>query len=242
MNLSEFLRAAAEAWALLAVYPFRWVAVVIVFLVLVESLMLIPYVGFVVKLAVAGIVVPQVVYLFAEASRGQAPSPLGLMGAFSISPSTMVVLVGASILPFAVGILFLYFKGGAPAIEFFFGNMFKAKPPAAAQFAQFKYVMQVMAIPFTLLAGAVAVKGLAGGSALAAALSSAVTNWLPVALLALLALAFEWSSALLPSVMPKPAAALVGIVLLLGYLAWSFAVTYTVSAKVFGAPVVRGAA
>jgi len=58
----------------------------------------------------------------------------------------------------------------------------------------------------------------------------------------LLALAFEWSSAQLPAVMPKGAAALVGGALLVAYLAWTFALTYTVSAKVFALPTVRSAA
>ena len=120
--------------------------------------------------------------------------------------------------------------------------MFKTKPPTAAQFEKFKYVMQFVAIPFTLLAGAVVVKGLAGLAALSAALSAAIVNWLPVLLLGLLALAFEWFSALLPSVLPKPAAAVIGILLLVAFLAWSFAITYTVSAKVFDAPVARSAA
>jgi hypothetical protein len=217
-------------------------AVVVVFLVAVESLMFIPYFGFVIKLAVAGVVVPQVVAMFAGAAHGQTPGPMGMLGAFSFPPSTLAVLVGAALIPFAVGVLFLYANGGAQSIEFFFGNVFTTKPPSAAQFAQFKYVMQLMALPFTLLAGAVVVKGLVGLAALSAALSATVANWLPVLLLALLALAFEWSSAQLPSVLPKPAAVVVSLVLLVVYLAWSFAITYTVSARVFGPPAAKSAA
>ena len=242
MNLSEFLSSASEAWALLAAYPLRWAVLIVVFLVVVESLTFIPYVGFVVKLAVAGIVVPQVVVLFAAASLGHAPSPTGMVGAFSFPPSTMAVLMGASLVPFALGIIYLYLKGGSSAVEFFFGNMFTTKPPSASQFEQFKYVMQIAALPFTLLAGAVVIKGLTGLAAVSAALVAAVTNWLPVLLLALLALGFEWSSAQLSAVLPKPAAAVVGIVLLVAYLAWSFAITYTVSNRVFGQPVVKSAA
>jgi hypothetical protein len=242
VNLSEIFTAASEAWGLLASYPFRWLAVVLVFLVAVESLMLIPYVGFVVKLALAGIVVPQVIAIFAAAAQGKAPNPLGMLGAFSLPLSTQAVLVCASLLPFFLGIGFLYFKGGSQAIEFFFGNIFKARPPSAALFGQFKYVMQLTAIPLTLLAGAVAVKGLVGVSALSSALSAAIENWLPVLLLALLAVAFEWSSAQLPSVLPKPIAAAVGGVLLVVFLAWSFALTYTVSAKIFGPPGLKSSA
>ena len=242
MNLSEFITAASDAWGLLVSYPFRWLAVVVVFLVAVESLMFIPYVGFVIKLAVAGIVFPQVVAMFAGAAQGKAPSPVGMLGAFSFPPSTQAVLVGAALLPFAFGILFLYIEGGTQAIEFFFGNILKTKPPSTALFDQFKYVMQFIALPLTLLAGAVVVKGLVGLTALSAALSAAVENWLPVLLVALLALAIEWSSVQLPSVLPKPIAVAIGGVLLVVFLAWSFAINYTVSAKIFGTPAVKSAA
>ncbi len=242
MNLSEFLASASEAWALLASYPFRWLAVIVVFLVAVESLMFIPYIGFVVKLAVAGIVVPQVVAIFAGAAHGQLPSPVGMLGAFSFPPSTQAVLVGAALFPFTVGVLFLYAKGGTQAIEFFFGNILKTKPPSAELFVQFKYVMQLIALPLTLLAGAVVVKGLVGLAALSAALSTAVANWLPVLLLALIALTFEWSSQQLPAFLPKPIAVAVGGVLVVLFLAWTFAITYTVSVKVFGPTAAKSVA
>ena len=242
MNLPEFLSAASAAWSLLATDPWRWLLVVLVFLVAVESLMFIPYVGFVVKLSVAGIVVAQVIAIFAAAATGQSPSPTGMLSAFSLPVSSQFALASAALLPFAAGILFLYIKGGPPAIEFFFSNMFKTKPPSPEQFEQFKYVMQAVALPFTFLAGAVVIKGLSGFAAISAALSAVVTNWLPVLLLGLLAVAFEWTSAHLPSLMPKGAAALLGGVLLVAYLAWSFALTYTVSAKVFAPPTAKSAA
>jgi hypothetical protein len=241
VNFPEFLSAASEAWGLLAAYSFRWLLVVLVFLVAVECLTFIPYVGFVVKLAVAGVVGAQVVAIFAAAAAGQSPSPTGMLSAFSLPIKSQVALAGAALLPFAVGTLFLYFKGGLSAVEFFFGNMFKTKPPSPEQFEQFKYVM-LAAFPFTYLAGAVVIKGLSGFAAISAALAAAVTNWLPVLLLGLLALAFEWSSAHLPSLMPTGAAALLDGVLLVIYLAWSFAITYTVSVKVFGSPRVKSVA
>ena len=242
MDFFDFLSSASSAWALLSAYPLRWALIVVVFLVAVESLTFIPYAGFVIKLAVAGVVVPHVIALFSQAAAGQPPSPVRLLEAFAYPPSTLAVFVGASLLPFAVGIAFLYVKGGRQAIEFFFGNMLRTKPPPKALFERFKYVTQVVALPFTFLAGAAVIKGLSGLAALSAALSAAVLNWLPILLLALLALAFEWSSAHLPSVLPKPAAVLVGIVLIVAYLAWSFAITYTISDKVFGTPSASNAA
>lgn len=241
MNLAEFLSAASDAWSLLAADPWRWLAVVLVFLVAVESLMFIPYVGFVVKLAVAGVVVAQVIAIFAAAASGRAPSPDALLSAFSLPLSSQLALAGAAVLPFAVGALFLYVKGGPSAVEFFFGNMFRTKPPSPELFVQFKYVMHAVALPFTLLAGAVAIKGLSGFAALTASLAAAAANWLPVLLLGLLALAFEWFSAQLPTFMPKGPAALIGGVLLIAFLAWTFALTYTVSSRVFAAPTMKSA-
>lgn len=208
------------------------------FLVVVESLMFIPFVGFVVKLAVAGIVIAQVIAIFAAAAAGQEPGPAAMLSAFSLPLSTQLVLAGAALLPFAVGTLFLYIRGGPKAVEFFYGNIFKTKPPAAALFEQFKYLMQAVSLPFTFLAGAVVIKGLSGFAAVWAALAAAANNWLPVLLLGLLAIAFEWSSAKLSTLLPKGAAAVLGGVLLVAYLAGTFALTYTVSAKVFAPPVV----
>ena len=233
MTLPDFLAAAYEAWALLMAYPLHWLAVMVIFLLVVESLMLIPYVGFVIKLAVAGIVVPQVVGMFAGAGRGHAPNPLDMLGAFSFPLSTQAVLAGAALLPFAIGILYLYAKGGKQATAFFFGNIFKAKQPSAALFERFKYLLQFASLPFTLLAGAVVVNGSVGLAALWIAFSAALTHWLPVLLLGLLALAFEWFSAHLPKALPKWAGATLSITLTVVYLAWIFALTYTVSASVF---------
>lgn len=241
MNVAECLSAASQAWSLLTAHPLRWLGVILVVLVAVESLMFIPYVGFVVKLAVAGVVMAQVIAIFGAAAAGQAPSPLDLLSAFSRPFSAQLVLAGAALLPFAVGVLFLYLKAGPASIEFFFGNLLKTKPPAMADFAQFKYVMQLVALPFTLLAGAVVIKGLTGAAAVSAALVAAVTNWLPLLLLGVLALAFEWSSTALPSLMPKPAAALVGGVLLVLFLAWMSAIMYTVSVRAFAPTVVQHA-
>jgi len=242
VNLPEFLNAASDAWSLLAAYPLRWLAVVLVFLVAVECLMFIPYIGFVVKLAVASVLIAQVIAIFAAAAIGQSPNPAGMLSAFSMPIGTQVVLAGAALFPFFAGIAFLYLKGGPQAIEFFFGNILKTKPPSPAQFEQFKYVMQLVSLPFTFIAGAVVIKGLVGMDALSAAAVAAAANWLPVLILGVLALAFEWSSVQLPLIMPKWAAAIVGGVLLAVYLAWTFAITYSVSAKVFAPPALKTAA
>ena len=233
MNLTQFVAAASEALVLIGEYPARWLGVTLLFLIAVEALMFIPYVGFVLKLAVAGVVSAQFVALFGAAAAGQPPSPLGLLGAFSLPAGSQAVLVAAALLPFAVAVLFLYWKVGPSVLQFFFGNIVKAESPPADAFAQSKYLMYLVALPFTLLAGAVVIKGLSGVAAVSAAVAAVVVNWLPVLLITLLAFAFEWLSVQLPSLLPKPVAVATSITLLVIYLVWSVAITYTVSARAF---------
>lgn len=223
----------SEAWALLAAHPFQWLAVVAVFLMAVESLMFIPYIGFVLKLGVAGVVVAQIVAMFTAAARGQSPHPRDLLAAFDRPWPTQAALALAVVLPFVLASLYLYQRGGVPATRFFYGNIFKTKPPTKALFLEFKYAMQIFSLPFSLVAGAVVLKGLSGWVAVSVAVSAALGNWVPVVVLGVFALAFEWVSMQLTSLLPKAAAASVGIVLLVVFMAWSLAVMYTVSARIF---------
>jgi hypothetical protein len=235
LSFPEFLIAVSEAWALLAAHPLQWLAVVAVFLVVVESLMFIPYIGFVLKLGVAGVVVGQIVAMFAASAGGQSPSPRDLQAAFDMPWPTQGALAFAVVVPFVLATLYLYQRGGVPATRFFYGNIFKTKPPTKALFLEFKYAMQIFSLPFSLVAGAVVLKGLSGWVAVSVAVSAAIANWVPVLVLGLLALAFEWVSMQLTSLLPKVAAASVGILLMVLFMAWSFAVMYAVSARVFNA-------
>ena len=242
MSFSEFLIAVSEAWGLLAAQPFQWLAVVAVFFVVVESLMFIPYIGFVLKLGVAGVVVAHIVAMFAAAAGGHSPSPFDLLAAFDLPwPSQAALAVGA-VLPFALAALYLYQRAGVPAIRFFFGNIFKIKPPTKDLFLEFKYAMQIFSLPFGLVAGAVVLKGLSGSLALSVAVSAAMANWVPVVSLGVIALGFEWVSMQLTSLLPKAAAASIGILVLILFMAWSLAVMYTVSARVYSSPPVKSAA
>jgi hypothetical protein len=241
MNLSELLSAASAATELLAEYPIRWLGVVLIFLVVVESLMFIPYVGFTVKLAVAGVVSGQIISMFAAAATGTAPSPVDLGSAFNLPFGALWVLAVGALPPFAAGMLFLYIKSGSNSVKFFFSNILKMKSPPEDLFVASKYVMQLVALPFTFLTGAVVLKGLTGIAAFTAAFSAVPVNWLPVLSLGLLALAFEWASVQLSSLRPKWVAATIGGVLLVAFLGWSFAVMYTTSAKVFGVASASGA-
>jgi hypothetical protein len=74
------------------------------------------------------------------------------------------------------------------------------------------------------------------------ALSAAQANWVPILLVGLMALSFEWLSMQLTSWLPKAAATTLGIGLMLLFMTWSFAVMYTVSVRVFGTALVKAVA
>ena len=239
MQLEAVLASAAQAWALLAAYPFSWLAVVVVFLVAVEALTFIPYIGFLLKLAVAGIVGAQLFSLFVGAASGSPPNPLSLFAAFGLPVAAQLTLAFAAALPLLAGLLYLYLTSGASSLRFFFGNIFKEKPPGPAAFVRFKYVMHLVALPLSLVVGAVVLTGASGVGAFTAALSAAAANWLPVLSLGLLAVAFEGLSVALPQRLPKPMAIATGIVLLVAFVAWSSAFVFAVSARAWSVHAVE---
>jgi hypothetical protein len=235
MTLSDFLTCAVEALRLLALYPFQWLLLVFIFLVVVEGIMFIPVVGFTLKLWVASIAAAQTLVLFASAAHGQPPDVTRLIEAFYLPATAQLVLFATSLLAFMAGLLYLYLAGGAEATSFFFGNILKTKPPERALFFRFKVVMQVCALPFTFLAGAVVLKGLTGWAALGAALSVAAANWPVLLLILAITLAFEWFMAKVPELFSKALAATITLLLLGFYVAWSLSLGYTVSAKALAA-------
>lgn len=237
MNFSEFLAASTAAFNILSAYPLQWLGIGLIFIVLIESLMFIPYVGFIVKLSVAGIVGTQFFAMFAAASTGITPRPIDLISAFSLPISTQLVMAFASVLPFAAGMVYLYLKLGQAGIRFFFGNMFKEKPPAKALMLKSKYVMYLFALPFLLLGGEVVLKGSSGFDALSNTFAAAPANWLHIILISLMSVMFELIVVQLPVVLPKWAAGVLSGVLMLVFLCWVAAVTYTVSAAVVGPSV-----
>lgn len=234
MNFNSFVAAAGEAWSLLMRWPLRWLAVVAVFVLAVEAVMLVPVVGFVAKMVLGGVLGAQVLALFADAAAGKPPAVSALTRAFARPPGALLALVAGALIPFAAGILYLGLQGGSAATTFFFGNVFADQPPETGLFMQFKFVMYLVAAAFTFVAGAVVLRGLAGRAALSVAVAAAIVNWLPVLLLLLIMLTFEWASLTLTVALPAAVAVAVGIALLLVFVAWLFAITYTLSARVFG--------
>src|SRR5436190_1975759 len=129
LSFSEIAASASHAVALIARHPLRWLLLTLVYLVAVEALMFIPYIGFLVKLAVAGIVGAQVLALCLASDAGDVPRLRALPRAFLLPVSSQIVLSLSALIPFGVGMLYLLQQGGVDAIRFFFGNVLTEHPP-----------------------------------------------------------------------------------------------------------------
>jgi hypothetical protein len=234
LSIAEILAAAREALALLAAFPLRWTAAIIIFLLAVESLMFIPHVGFLVKLYVAGVAGAQFLVMFAMAQSREAPRLRVLAWGFSRPLSAQLVLASCSLIPFFAGLLYLACEGGTDNLAYFFGSILSDKAPAQDVFFRFKLVINLAGMPLSFVAPAVVLAGLSGWAALSRGVVASLANWKILAVDFASSIAYEWSSAQVTAAMPDLAGIAIGILLLIAFVAWSVAFGYALSVRVYG--------
>lgn len=234
MSALDIFRSAAEAFGLLAAFPLRLLLATIVFIMVSEALMLIPRVGFVLKFCVASLLAAQMLVVLRVAAMGEVPKLRILAEAVYLPPSSMLVLFGCALLPFFIGLSYFALTRRADGFRFFFGNVFRNKPPEAKHFLVFKIIMLVMAVPFTYVAPAMVLKGQIGGNALEQGLVAGLLYWPSLLAIMLLSAAFEFMMGRLPAVLPRKVAATLSIPLLVLFMDFLFAFTYTLSIRAFG--------
>jgi len=227
LSFSQIVASASHAFTLVARHPLRWLLLTLVYLVAVEMLMFIPYIGFLAKLAVAGIVGAQVLAVFVSADGGDVPRLRVLPRAFLLPMSSQMVLVLSAWIPFGIGLLQ---QGGVGAVGFFFGNLLTTHPPDAGLFLRFKYVMYLADLPFTFVAAAVALAGLNGWPAVVCAVEVARKNVLALGVLLAVSILAEYVMATLPARMPI-AGTIASLVLLVLFLLWTFAFNYALARR-----------
>ena len=235
LNLKAIVSSAAEAARLLLAFRGRWLLVILVFLIAVESLTFVPYVGFVAKLALAGLLGSQIIAMFARSAAGGVPSVSGFAGVLSLSWPQQAVLMASALGPFAVGLAFLLATSQSwSSIEFFVGNVFHAKPPSPENFFAFKTVMYVAAAPLDFIPAAVVLLGLGGWSAASKGMAVAWRNWFALLIGLAISVSSEWVAGALPRLVPGVTGLVLSVVFLFVFLGWSFAFLYTLSARAYG--------
>lgn len=234
MALADILQAGAAAIALLGTFPWRLLLATAIFLVVAEGLMFIPRAGFVLKLCVASLLAVQLLAMFRVAALGEPPPLAILLDASYLPPASMLVLWLCALVPFALGLAVLAAAGPRSGVRYFFGNVLRDAPPSPRAFLLFKAVMHVAAAAFTFVAPGIVLKGYIGWNALEQGLVAALLYWqAPLAVL-LLSVGFDAFATWLPKVIPARTAGIVTLVLLLFFVLFLFAFTYTLSAGAFG--------
>jgi hypothetical protein len=238
MTAADMLQSAAAAFALLCAFPWRLLLATALFLVVAEGLMFIPRAGFVLKLCVAAVLAVQVLAMLRVAALGEPPPLAILLDASWLPPASMLVLWLCALVPFALGLAVLAADGRRQEIGYFFGNVLRDAPPSPRAFFAFKMAMHVAAAAFTFVAPGIVLKGFIGWNALQQGLVAALLNWQAPLALMLLALAFDafvtWLPRIAPPQWPKAIMAVATLVLLLFFVLFMFAFTYTLSAGAFG--------
>jgi len=230
----DILHCAAQALSLLAAQPWRLLLATVVFIALAESLMLIPRIGFILKFLAASLLAAQMLVIFRVAAMGEPARLRILLDAVYLPPSSMLVLFGCALLPFFIGLSYFALTRRADGFRFFFGNIFRQKPPESKHFLIFKIVMLAASIPFTYVAPAMVLKGQEGGNALEQGLVAGLLYWPTLLVIVALSVAFEFLVAGLLPRLSRKVAAVLSIPLLVLFMAFMFAFTYTLSIRAFG--------
>lgn len=121
----------AAAVALVLKRPWRWFGLYLLWLLAVESLMFVPVVGFVLKLALAGITAVSLYHVLDRLQAGEAPGVRELLFGFRLPLSSQLMLAAASLLPFAAGLVVLAVTQGraAPPLASFYQPLRSLAPP-----------------------------------------------------------------------------------------------------------------
>ena len=223
--------AAREAVGLIVRSPFRWIAAVLTFLVLSEGVMFIPYVGFLLKLLIGSLLAAGMIKLLEQAAGGEPPRVSRVFSGFGLPMGAKSTLFAGALIPFAAGIAYLYFRSGHSGIAYFFGNVLRDERPTPKDFQAFKTVMYTVATPLVFVAAAVVLNRLSGWTAFETAIKAAVRHWpAPLTVLAM-NLAFERIVVAALQSLPQGSAGPATGILVIVYLAWSFAFTYSLAVR-----------
>ncbi len=231
MTPKQIRDAASEAVKLLTKSPFIWLAAIVIFLILSEITMFIPYVGFIVKLLVSILLAAGIIDMLSHASMGAKPPIKRIFSAFTLPIGAKITLFASVAIPFAVGIAYLYAQAGQSGIAYFFGNILRDKPPSKELFTAFKTIMYLTATPLIFVGAAVVLQRLSGLEAFKVAIGAAVRHWQAALTLLVMNIAFEQILAITVQALSAATTIVLTVFLLILYAAWSAAFSYTLAVR-----------
>lgn len=232
LTLKDIAESVLAAFSLLKAYPLRWLGFALLFLLCVEPLMFIPYVGFAIKLALSSIFAAQMLMLGSEAAAHKAPSVKTLLAAFRIAPPKLTLLVLTTWIMFAIGIAWLWVIDGDASVRYFLGNILVDAAPSTGSFTQFKLVLFAAGTLLSFVPPVIVLTSTPSTDVLPLAFKAAFAN------APLLIFSLAISVGLELAMTPLGAFGVVGAVLSLCVtvlsVMWGFAFAYVASSRVLG--------
>jgi hypothetical protein len=240
LSFAEFLAAVRQSFVLPSRHPLRWLAFTILFLVVVEATSLVPYVGFLIKITVASLMVRQWMQLLADVDAGGLPRLNRLFGGFNRPFSELWPLLAAGLIPLAFGIAFLMLAGrGWHDVAFLFGVLGESSPLDYGRFVMFKAVMYAIALPLVFVATGIAVYNQRGLVVIYESIVVTSRNWLVMVFVLFVEIAFELVQWQLSVQAPRGLAVMALIASSILFFAWTLSFSYALSVAAYGTRVVR---
>ena len=230
LTLKDIAESVLAAFSLLKAYPLRWLGFALLFLLCVEPLMFIPYVGFAIKLALSSLFAAQMLVLGSEAAAHKAPSVKTLLAAFRIAPPKLTLLVLTTWTMFAIGIAWLWFTDGDASVGYFFGNILVDAAPSTRSFTQFKLVLFAAGTLFSFVAPVIVLTSTPSTDVLPLAFKAAIANVPLIVVSLVIDAGFELATIQLGLMGGVGAALSLGLLLL--SVMWGFVFAYTSSSRV----------
>jgi len=231
MSFAEIFQRMKSGLLLLAAHPFRWFGIALLLLVIVESLAMLPLVGFSLKVILTALFSAALMCAFAAVDRGEAPRFRHLFGFLRLPATGWLAIVIAAVLPFAAGLALTAWQAGADSVRFFFSSLLVMEPPSQAVFQSFKTSLYLFSMPFVFVPVAVALKGLGGWPALRDSVRAAAAHWRVPVLLFLFSFGYELLMARLPEFFPLAGVIVVALVLVPFFILSMLAFTYELGLK-----------
>lgn len=209
---------------LLLTSPWRFLGCYLLWLIVVESLMFVPVLGFVIKLAVAGISSASLMFIVARMQAGDAAHPASLLFGFRLPVASQAMLAAVSVFQFGAGLVAVAALQGVDAVGFFLSAtpLAAAVKPNATALLGMKLTMFLVALPFSFLAASCAsAPAAAAGQQLRRAFNALRRCWPQLVLMTLFTAGLEAAQlALVGSGLGDPARIAAGVLAFLGLFVW----------------------
>jgi len=233
LSFYEVMNSMALSCRLLLRHPVRFSLMTVLLLVCVESLMLLPVIGFSLKIALAGLLMGQFILLLALAEQGQTPGVFGLLKAFKLPLMTQMVLMLFALIVFFGGLSLLLPLENREFFSFFFSRLGSVSVPGRTSFMHFKIVMILLNAGFFYVSATLVLYKLPISKAIGVAMKAALINWKVLIISILLNFSVELLQQWLVDAFSLPVSSLIVAPIILLLVMWTISFHYVIARQTY---------